>query len=142
MVNMKKSLLFLPLLFCLVSCAPKKQTHGYMPTPSQVALLKPGVSSKAQVVQLIGTPAFINDFADNRWNYVAFRTEQIGFEKPDIVNYDVLQLVFNDEQILQSLQQSNRDSLVELSYDTEATPASGREMGLMEQFLGNIGKFN
>ena len=139
---MKNFFLILPLLLCVAACTPKKQTHGYMPIPSQVALLKPGVSTKAQVVDLIGTPAFINDFADNRWNYVAFRTEQIGFEKPDIVDYEVLQLIFGKDQVLQSLQQGDRDTLIAVQYDEEATPASGREMGLMEQFLGNIGKFN
>ena len=139
---MKKTLLILPLLLFMTACMPKKQTHGYMPTPSQVSLLKPGVSTKSEIVQMIGTPAFINDFSDNRWNYVAFRTEQIGFEKPDIVEYDVLQLVFAENQILQSLKRGNRDTLVALQYDEESTPASGREMGLMEQFLGNLGKFN
>lgn len=139
---MKKFLLLIPLLLVVAACTPKKQSHGYMPIPSQVALLKPGVSSKTDIVRLIGTPAFINDFADNRWNYVAFRTEQIGFEKPDIVDYDVLQLVFGEDQILQSVHQGNRDTLVALQYDQEATPASGREMGLMEQLLGNLGKFN
>ncbi len=139
---MKKTLLILPLLLLITACTPKKQTHGYMPTPSQVSLLKPGVSTKSEVVQMIGTPAFINDFSDNRWNYVAFRTEQIGFEKPDIVEYDVLQLVFAEDQTLQSLSQGDRNTLVELHYDEEATPASGREMGLFEQFLGNLGKFN
>lgn len=130
------------LALLLSGCAPKRQVHGYMPGVSEIAALEPGVSTKASVVQVLGTPAFINSFADNRWHYVAFRTEQIGFEEPNITEYQVLQLIFDVEQILKTIRKGNKDTLIALSYDEDVTPSSGREMTLMEQLIGNLGRFN
>lgn len=142
-MKIKFSVTFVTVLVvgALFGCSPKVQVHGYMPLSSNIVALKPGVSTKSDVVQLIGTPAFINTFADNRWHYVAYKTEQIGFWEPKILQYDVLQLVFDEEQILEEMRRGDKTALVALQHDKEVTPSSGREMTVMEQLIGNIGRF-
>ena len=130
------------LIGALTGCNAKIRNHGYVPRASEIALLEPGVSNKAFVVSTLGTPIFINDFSDNRWHYVAFKTSQIGASTPEITRYQVLQLLFDEQNILSEIKQHDKSDLVDVNFEQDFTPASGRTMGAMEQIISNIGRFN
>jgi outer membrane protein assembly factor BamE (lipoprotein component of BamABCDE complex) len=126
----------------LSACEPKLRLHGYVPRASEIEQLKTGISDKAFVVSTIGSPSFVNDFADNRWHYVSFQTSQVGAEHPEILRYQVLQLVFDERNVLAELNLYDKDDLILVELDPDFTPAFGRTMTITEQIIGNIGKFN
>ena len=64
------------------------------------------------------------------------------FFKPEIVEQDVVAVLFDEENRVQRVSRFNTKDKREVVIVGKITPAEGKEMGILEQFLGNLGRFN
>ena len=93
------------------------------------------------MLRKFGSPTTRAPFDDNVWYYIGQETEKRGILDPEITNERIVAVVFNESGIVEDVQDIDNDR-VNLPYVRRKTPTSGNEITFMQQFLGDLGKFN
>jgi outer membrane protein assembly factor BamE (lipoprotein component of BamABCDE complex) len=137
----------LMLIGCLTlsSCAwlmPTPVMRGNKVDPELMKELTPGVSSKADVTAVIGSPTARGTFDDNTWIYISERTQQRIGRTLGEIDQNVVVLNFDQGGVLQGVQKFGKDDSLPVSVVARTTPSPGTEASFMQQLLGNIGRFN
>lgn len=125
----------------LMACHGPIQVHGNEPDPQAVTQITPGHSTKADVTGLLGSPTSIATFDANTWYYVSRRMVGSSFSNPTLISQKVYVVQFDDQGVVKDFQTRLNDA-PPIDMITRTTPAPGRELTLMQQLLGNFGRFN
>jgi outer membrane protein assembly factor BamE (lipoprotein component of BamABCDE complex) len=126
----------------LVACVPNVDQRGNLPEPEKLAEIHPGRTTRDQVVKILGTPSSTGIFDDKRWYYISRKTKQVAFFDPDVLDQQVYIVNFDGKGVVQTVDHKDLKDGREIEPAPGATPAPGRELTLVEQVLGNIGRFN
>jgi outer membrane protein assembly factor BamE (lipoprotein component of BamABCDE complex) len=138
----------MPLLRCalvavaLVGCQPTIDQRGNLPDKKKVAEIEPGVTTKEMVSQILGTPSSVSTFSDKTWYYISRRTEQTAFFDPEVLDQQVVVVAFDEGGVVREVQHLNLADSRPVDPTARETPSAGKELGFMEQLIGNLGKFN
>jgi outer membrane protein assembly factor BamE (lipoprotein component of BamABCDE complex) len=124
------------------ACAPTVNTHGYRIDPAVVAQIQPGVTSREEVERLLGSPSSMSTFNDKSWYYVTQRTEQLTFYDTDVAAQDVLRIDFGGDGLVSDVNQRGLEMARNIEPAPEKTRTMGNELTVVQQFVGNIGRFN
>lgn len=143
MAHPKLTTLSLATLFfgiCASGCS-QIDVHGHKVEPESVELIQKGKTTKEEVVEILGTPASVSTFQDNKWYYISEKTERsVSFMKPTVIESQTLIIAFDDKgRVSEILEKGLGDKQV-VAHVERATPTSGRSFGFMEQLLGNVGR--
>jgi outer membrane protein assembly factor BamE (lipoprotein component of BamABCDE complex) len=126
----------------VVACSPDISTHGHRFDAAALARVEPGNSSQDDVMNLLGSPSALATFDDRTWYYISQRTEQHSFYFSTVVSQDVVAIVFDDQGTVSAINRNGLDSAMDVDLVDRETPTAGNELTVLEQFLGNIGRFN
>jgi outer membrane protein assembly factor BamE (lipoprotein component of BamABCDE complex) len=126
----------------LAGCAKSISTHGYRLDTAALALIEPGQSSQGDVIQLLGSPSSLATFDDRTWYYVSQRTERHSFYHSTVVAQDVVAIMFDDQGTVNRIDRHDLNGAMDIDLVDRQTPTSGNELSVLEQFIGNIGRFN
>jgi len=132
----------LALLAGTAACTSQVSTHGHRLDAAALAQIEPGRSSQRDVVQLLGSPSSLATFDDRTWYYVSQRTESHTFYYRTVVAQDVVAIVFDDQGVVNRVDHHDLNGATEVDLVGRETPTAGNELTVLEQFLGNIGRFN
>ncbi len=124
------------------ACSPVVRTQGNLLDEERVDAIEIGSSRKGDVAALLGSPSAVATFNDDLWYYIGQKTESIAFFRPEAVERRVLLVQFDDAGIVTDLQELGLEDGQSVDIADRETPTSGREMSILEQFLGNIGRFS
>ena len=136
------TLCFLGVALMLASCGPPVDLRGNAPDKSALADVKPGVTDKASVTKLLGSPSTVATFDANTWYYVSQETKSVAFFKPTLLDQHVVAISFDDKGVVQKIAQLDMKDHEDIAPNPNATPAPGREFTLLEQLIGNFGRFS
>lgn len=125
-----------------MACGTGVQVRGNTPEPEDVAVIEPGVHSRQDIVDLLGSPSTVSTFQDRKWYYIGQKTQQFAFSRPEVLDRSVLVVTFDDagyvdQTISYTLADGRQIDPVE-----RITPTEGKELTLLQQFFGNIGRFS
>jgi outer membrane protein assembly factor BamE (lipoprotein component of BamABCDE complex) len=123
-------------------CQTRVQDLGYIPDPDALAQIKSGVQSKVEVAQLLGTPSTTAMFGEETWLYITARREAYAFFKPEITEQDVVAIAFNEAGVVDSVNSYVLKDGVAVNPVNQTTPTYGKQLTMLQQLLGNIGRFN
>jgi outer membrane protein assembly factor BamE (lipoprotein component of BamABCDE complex) len=126
----------------LAACTANISTHGHRLDAAALAQIEPGQSSQGDVIQLLGSPSSLATFDDHTWYYVSQRTERHSFYHTSVVSQDVVAIVFDDQGTVNRVDRHDLNGAREIDVVDRETPTAGNELSVLEQFLGNIGRFN
>jgi outer membrane protein assembly factor BamE (lipoprotein component of BamABCDE complex) len=129
-------------LMSLASCGIPVSDRGNLPKPDLLAQIKPGVTDKASVKSLLGSPSSIATFDGDTWYYISRKEKQVAFLKPELLDQEVYEIRFNDKGVVSSVTHKGLQDAQAMTPNPDATPAQGREFTFLEQLIGNFGKFN
>lgn len=124
------------------ACSPTVRTHGHRIDETRLAQITPGVTSREQVEALLGSPSAVGTFEDDRWYYISQKTERMSFYQSELVAQDVVSVRFDDKGLVADVQQHGLEQAEAIEPTSETTRTMGNELTLVEQLLGNIGRFN
>jgi len=127
--------------FLLGGCAATVAQRGNVPDPEKLELVKPG-DSKDSVAQTIGSPSTIGTFSDKRWYYISRKTEKVAFFNPSTVDQQVIEVVFDDKDKVVEVKKLNLADANDVDLVGRKTPTAGKSVTIIDQFLGNLGRFN
>jgi outer membrane protein assembly factor BamE (lipoprotein component of BamABCDE complex) len=126
----------------LASCTVKESQHGnQLPQGIVAALQEPNVTQD-RVLQLLGTPTSESAFDRGVWYYISEVQQSYAFLQPEVVGRKVLIMRFNQQGILETISTLDKADGKEVTLVARETPTEGHKLGLLEQLLGNIGRFN
>jgi outer membrane protein assembly factor BamE (lipoprotein component of BamABCDE complex) len=122
------------------ACAPVQTYSGFRPDRNDVAIPEPqvGVDTQDTVRQRFGSPSTTAVFDQTAWYYVSAVQESVAFYTPRITERQVMVVRF-DGQTVSGVEKFGLERGRIVAYNEEETPTRGRELGLLEQLLGNVG---
>lgn len=139
---MRRLALALTLAVTLSACSAEQLTRGYVPEEDRLAEIQAGVSDRATVEELLGSPSSIGTFEDTTWYYITRRSEKLAFFKEDVKEQQILAIVFDGAGLVSDVRHYSLEDGQEVDPVDRVTPTRGRELTIFEQLLGNIGRFS
>lgn len=130
------------LLVGLVACSPTVATHGHRIDGEALARIQPGLTSRDEVLGLLGSPSSLSTFDDGSWYYVSQRTERRSFYQANVVDQQVVTISFDDNGTVEAVEQVDLADARPIEPVERKTPTEGNELSVLEQFIGNVGRFN
>lgn len=129
------------LLLSLTGCVTI-DIRGHEVEPAQLAAIKVGRTTKKQVAELLGTPSSVSTFDNQTWFYMYEETQRRAFLSPYVMKSNVTRIQFDkNERVLKLDSLTEKDYQV-ISHVHRETPTAGHTFGVIEQLLGNVGRFN
>jgi len=135
----------LALAFALAACSlveAQKVYRGQTTDTRDVAELVPGVSTKADVQEELGTPTNIPSFDPDTWLYLGQQTHTRIAQTPGIISQTVTVVKFDPSGTLASIDSHPAPNGMQLSMASGATASPGSEASFIGQVIGNIGRFS
>lgn len=124
----------------LAGCTPQVHQQGHVRDPEALAEIKPGVQTRTDVARLLGTPSAVGTFDDQRWYYISRRTETEAFNAPELVDQSVIVIAFDESGVVAEVSSVSTEEARAVVPAEEETATRGRDIGLLEQLFGNIGR--
>ncbi|MBM3571919.1 MAG: outer membrane protein assembly factor BamE [Alphaproteobacteria bacterium] len=137
-----RSVAFIGLAAMTAACAPTVNVRGNTPEDNLISAIRAGVTTRDQVRDQLGSPSSIATFDDNVWYYISKKTEQVAFFTPKVLEQRVVVLRFNDTGRVAEIKKLTLPDAVDVSLVVRETPTAGHNLTLMEQLVGNLGRFN
>jgi outer membrane protein assembly factor BamE (lipoprotein component of BamABCDE complex) len=133
---------FFGLLLVLVACGPLVRTHGYVPNPSEIALIEIGTDTRESVAEKIGRPSIQSLLTEDGWYYVQTNIVQVGPKAPVEQGRQVLVISFDAKGIVANVAEfgQTRGQIVVLS--SRVTQSDIRGVSFLRQLMGNAGRVN
>jgi outer membrane protein assembly factor BamE (lipoprotein component of BamABCDE complex) len=142
-ISMRYSLILLVSALGFASCAPSVEQRGNLPSPDKLSEIHAGTTTKDEVAKILGTPSSVSVFNnDKSWYYISRRTSQTAFFDPGVLDQQVYVVNFDDQGVVKAVDHKVLEDGKEVTPVARVTPAPGRELSFLEQFIGNLGKFN
>lgn len=118
------------------------QTRGNKVDSELLAQLVPGTSSRADAVALIGSPTARATFDDNTWIYIGEVTKPVIAGTLNVLNQEVVVLTFDQGGTLRNIERRNQSDAQDVNVVARSTPSPGNNASVLQQLLGNVGRFN
>jgi outer membrane protein assembly factor BamE (lipoprotein component of BamABCDE complex) len=118
------------------------QVRGSKVDDDQLAQLVPGTSTRQDVTALLGSPTAHASFDDNRWIYISEVTHPVIAGTQGIEDQHVVVVSFDDKGLVTGVEKKTQDDALPVDVVARATPSPGTEASLLQQLLGNVGKFS
>jgi len=124
----------------LAGCSKVERSRGYVPDASDLAEINVGVDSKLSVRESLGSPSTVGTFDDDAWYYIRSRHERMAFLREEVIAREVVAIYFDDQDRVEDVAHYGLQDGEIVSYSTRTTPTRGRELTILEQLLGNVGR--
>ncbi len=129
----------------VLACTPHVERRGNIPDPDILRGIEPGVSSRDQIAELLGSPSsvatFGETFGEETWYYIASRTERFAFYAPKVVDQQVVAIAFDDIGMVRSVRLYGLADARGIEPLERTTPTGGKQLTILQQLVGNLGNF-
>jgi outer membrane protein assembly factor BamE (lipoprotein component of BamABCDE complex) len=129
-------------IWLLAGCTGEVNTHGDMIQDDRLARIIPLQHSQRDVLAILGSPSTLSVLDGEAWYYIGDRRESVAFFKPELLERETVVVSFNDSGFVTSVEKLTVDEENRIEVVERETPTHGSDLTMVEQFLGNIGRFN
>lgn len=132
------------LLLLGAACAPRQDYRGITIEQDKLDLIKVGQTSEGQVNALLGSPSTISTFPDwgTVYYYISSETETVAFLAPELIDQQVLAISFDRNSVVKEIKRYGLKDGKQIAFVDRETPTRGKELTVLEQLFGNLGRFN
>lgn len=123
------------------ACSPTVAKRGNLLEDYQIAEITEGQSTRSEVLRNLGSPTTRSTFDPNVWYYLGQETEKHGILDPEVVNERIIVVAFNEEGVVDIIREIDNERL-DIPFKRDKTPTHGNEVTALQQFFGNLGRFN
>jgi outer membrane protein assembly factor BamE (lipoprotein component of BamABCDE complex) len=125
----------------VAACSTNIAHRGYLAKPGSFAQVREGMA-KSEVEGILGSPsttASVNYQGDSYY-YISSTTEQKAFLTPTEVDRQIIAIRFDQNDQVASLGQYGLEDGKVIDINSRTTPTKGRELTILQQIFGNIGR--
>ncbi len=128
--------------FLLAGCTPMVANRGNLLEDYQMKELQPGIDGRDEVARKIGSPTTVAPFDDNTWYYMGQKTSKTGILDAKITQERIVVVTFDPADGLLNRVVERKDGREDIPLVQRKTPTTGNEFTVIQQMMGNLGKFN
>lgn len=125
----------------LGACEQSVQVRGNLPDPDLVSKINPGVHSRIDIANLLGSPSTISSFQDSKWYYIGQKTTQFAFFEPEVLERAVIEVSFDDQGVVSETKTYSLADGQDIDPVDRVTPTEGKKITFLQQLIGNLGRF-
>jgi outer membrane protein assembly factor BamE (lipoprotein component of BamABCDE complex) len=125
----------------LAACSPTIATRGNLLDEDRIAAIQPG-ATKNDVIAAWGSPTMIGTFDDSTWYYMGQRTKKTAFFDPQVTERKVIAVHFDSADRVAAVDQRDHKDGQRIDVVDRETPTAGKDMTVMQQLMGNLGRFS
>jgi len=124
------------------ACAPVVGIHGFQPSEVKPADIVAGTDTKETVMTKLGSPSTTSTFeGDHIWYYISQTTERYTYNRPQVARRTVTEITFDEtDGKVASVRSLGLADGQQIAMNSRETPTRGRELTILEQLLGNVGR--
>lgn len=122
----------------LAGCAPTIQVHGYVPSQTDIAQVRPGADNMESVTEKLGRPSSSGLLRDSAWYYVQTTIENFTYNPPRVIDRTILAVEFDGNGVVRDIGRYGLEHGRIVALTPRTTETGGRTMGVLEQLFGNI----
>lgn len=126
----------------VVGCSPTIETRGFNAENVQFNQIKPGIQSKQQVRDLLGSPSTIPSFDQNTWYYVSKKTSTTSFFTPEVLDQQVTVITFDNQNIVSDIKTYKGEEAKNIKPIERKTETTGYETGVLREVFSNFGRMS
>lgn len=126
----------------LSACGPRVYAGGNKPLPSDIAKITPGQQTRSEVQRALGSPSSRSLYGEEVWFYISATQESMAFFAPEETERNVVAIAFDERGVVKEVRQLGLEDGETVAFSEKATPTAGHNMSIIEQMVGNIGRFN
>ena len=144
MVKAKRGIVVIAaaLTFGLAGCEETYTNHGFTPQVADLETISAGSDTRGSVLRKLGRPSSISSFDSDSWFYEASRVERYAFYEPKVVDRTVVTVNFDSSGLVTKVGRYGIEDGQVIDLVTRTTPTYGRELTVLQQIFGNLGRFN
>ena len=135
-----KKYLFIALVFLSASCSPIVENRGYVFDEKLLDQIKVKETISNDVMDILGSPSTTSAIDASTWYYIYSKAETIAFYHPMVTDRRVLAVSFDDDNKVNNLKYYGLEEGKIISYVDRTTPTRGRELTVLQQLFGNLGR--
>ena len=88
--------------------------------------------------RVLGPPSTVSAFDDRTWYYVSKREETVAFFAPKIKNQQVIELLFDDKQVVERIRTYGLEDARKVERISRTTKAAADEPGVFRSMIDLI----
>ena len=119
-----------------------EKKRGYTFDDKEVEKLAVGQSTKKETMDYIGSPSSASVVGSDTWYYISSTLSTAAFSSPKRIDQQVLAITFNDDGVIDKIEKFSGDEKEKLKFNKEKTPSHGTNLSVIQQLLGNVGRFS
>ena len=135
-----KKYLFVMLIFLTTSCSPIVENRGYVFDEKLLDQIKVNETISNDVMDILGSPSTTSAIDSSTWYYIYSKAETVAFYHPTVTDRRVLAISFGDNNKVNYLKYYGLEEGKIISYVDRTTPTRGRELTVLQQLFGNLGR--
>ncbi len=143
--RMSKAAKALAVALCLggitAACSPLRDHRGYVISKERVQQVDVG-STKSDVETALGSPSATSTIDGQTYYYISSTVEQNLFFAPKITDRKIIAVHFDETETVSKIANYGLKDGVIFDFISRKTPTRGKELTLLQQMFGNLGKFN
>tara|TARA_R110000868_G_scaffold2321_1_gene17187 strand:- start:43974 stop:44468 length:495 start_codon:yes stop_codon:yes gene_type:complete len=122
------------------ACNPILRSHGYRYTLGEEPSIMPDEDTQDTVLRRLGHPSTTGTFDTDTWFYISATRESLAYLRPVTRDRRIVAIRFNETGVVSDVVEYTLADGRMVDYVSRETPTRGRELSLLEQLLGNIGR--
>ena len=126
----------------LLACAPVIHNRGYIFQQESLDKLVAGNTTKDEVRSIMGSPSSIATIDASVFYYISSREETYLYRAPVEINRRIVAIYFDENNIVKNTAQYGLEDGNVVDYVSRETKTRGKELTLLGQLFGNLGRFN
>lgn len=125
----------------LTACGDGRMVRGYVFDKELADAIQPGVDNRQSVEATLGTPTARATFDDQTWYYISTTVRIRPVFWPDAKEHRVLAIAFNDNGVVNDVNNFGLGDMRTISPVDDKTPTRGRKLNFFQQIFGGVGRF-
>ncbi len=94
----------------------------------------------ARCAERSGDRAQLELLGDQGWYYVSTKIEKYTYHEPKVIDRRVVAIEFDNNEVVSSINSYGLENGRVIDLQTRTTPTHGRQLTILQQLLGNLGK--
>lgn len=114
--------------------------RGHLVADEQLAQLTPGVSTRADVQALLGSPSHAGTFSDESWYYISSQSHIRPAQSLAVYDRRVVAVDFNAAGTVTGVRRVAEPDMARIAFVSRETPTPGTEQTWLQRIFGGVGR--
>lgn len=126
----------------LFACTPVIHNHGYVFSQETLAKIEANKTTLQSVREIMGSPTTISSTNGKAFYYISSVFLSETYKKPKEIDRRVAAIYFDENDIVRDIGYYGLEDGNIVSFIERKTSTSGKELSLLAQIFGNLGRFD